>query len=190
VQGSSSFAAVGLVIVMTSACVRSRAHGGEAPVDVPIAPVSAVASGTSARIVATASGASSRTCEVQLSALAIWKSAPGCYLDVNITDGPGTLTYPCRGDGPATAVFGGKQRYTGKLEGGVVDLSLTTELEWEDGCRWATTATVRGTLLKDGKPARERLGWSYADRVIRGDSCSAECTARSAFEVSEPGSVH
>jgi hypothetical protein len=178
------FALLLLTACTACACVRSKTGSGDAPVDVPIAPVSAVAPSSTAGIVPSTSPAP-RTCEVQLSALAIWKSAAGCYLDVSITDGPGTLTYPCHGDGPASAEFGGKQRYTGKLVDGVIDLSLTTELDWEDGCRWATTATVKGTLLKDGKLAHERLGWSYADRVIRGDHCSAECTARSGFEVSD-----
>jgi hypothetical protein len=168
-----------------------RAKGGknDSPVDVPVAPVSAVAPQATLRAGsgAGAGAAGQRTCELQLNALAIWKSAPGCYLDVSITDGPGTLTYPCQGDGPAAADFGGKHRYSGKLVDGVLDLALTTELDWEDGCHWATTATVKGTLQRDGKLTHERLGWSYADRVVHGDNCSAECTARSGFEVSESG---
>lgn len=120
-------------------------------------------------------------CALRLISRWIKKSAPGCYLDEHLSEG-GTLRYPCGGDGPAEAIFG-PQRFAGTMRGGELELSLTTELDWVDGCRWATDATITGRVVESDKTTMSRLDWKYRDRVVSGASCSGVCTATASIEV-------
>ena len=121
-------------------------------------------------------------CSLRLVAGRIEKSSPGCYLDELVSKQAGLLHYPCAGDGPAEAEFG-EQRYTGRVVGGEVELELSTELDWEDGCRWGTEAVITGALPKNGEPVARSFSWRYRDRVITGTDCSGVCTARTNIQV-------
>ena len=60
---------------------------------------------------------------------------------------------------------------------------LATELDWEDGCRWGTSAVISGTLLRT--PNRQRSSSRGATATaLDGSDCSGVCTARTIFEVS------
>jgi len=151
-----------------------------ATVDLIIPPIGA-ASAASAPPPAGASRA--KGCSVALSAERVQMSSPTCYLDQHVEDG-GVLHYPCTGDGPVEAVFADKLLYRGELRGGEVELEARTELDWDqDACRWGTLGTIRGTLLGGGQLAKQKLQWTYADRVIRGTGCSAACRASTTFDV-------
>jgi hypothetical protein len=176
---TSCIAALALAIV-AAACASSGAVVQAPVVELAIAPIGSASAAPAVRSV---SGTESR-CSVRLSAGKIEKSSAGCYLDEHISKGPGILYYPCSGDGPAEATFG-TQRYGGRISGGDVEVQLEGELDWEDGCRWGTSAKIGGTLVpRPGGPLSKGLTWTYRDRVITGSGCSGVCTAKSALQVS------
>ena len=179
---AGGLALLSLVIV---ACGGSRGGAAHTPVELAIAPIGHVPSTE----VMTTGHASQGTCTLRLVATRIEKSAPGCYLDQHITDGPGLLHYPCSGEGPAEADFG-DQHYSGRMTQGDLSLELTTELDWEDSCRWGTQATIRGTVVANGEPVMKRLTWHYADHVIHGSNCSCVCQAKSSFDVTSVQPKH
>lgn len=161
------------------ACTGARGQA-QTPVELAIAPIASL---SEAGIVTTGERSPvSGRCSLRLVAAQIDKSSPGCFLDEHISEGPGTLSYPCGGDGPAEADFG-EHRYVGKMEHGELELELSTELDWEDGCRWGTDAVISGTVLVGGEPTLKKLAWRYRDRVIDGSDCSGLCTARTTFVV-------
>mgnify|MGYP001062213481 CR=1 FL=1 len=175
---SRSVAGAVVLASLGVACTGARRGTVYAPVDLAIAPIGS----STGDIATTGERSPDDTCTVRLLAAPIQKSMPGCYLDEHISQGEGLLHYACGGDGPAEAVFG-PDRYKGKITNGEVELEYSTELDWEDGCRWGTDAVISGKVLVSGKPARERLSWRYRDRVISGTNCSGQCTASTSFSV-------
>jgi hypothetical protein len=171
---SSIVSLIGFVVLC--ACARS-AVTAQTPVDLAIPPLTNADAG----LQETKDG----TCNLQLVATRIEKSSPGCYVDQKITEG-GLLRFPCKGDGPASADFG-DHHYGGSIRGGEVSLEYDTELDWEDGCRWGTHASIKGAVMHGGEPLLRRVSWDYADRVVKGDACSGACTARAAIDVTSPG---
>jgi hypothetical protein len=164
----------GLLVV---ACSGARGAVVQTPVDLAIAPI-----GGDRGAIATSGESGGPMCTLRLRASRIEKSSPGCYLDEHISHGPGLLRYPCGGEGPAKANFGG-HLYVGHVTQGEVHVELSTELDWEDGCRWGTRAEISGTVASGGTPTQKRLSWQYIDRVIQGTNCSGICEAKSSFEV-------
>lgn len=122
-----------------AACLGPRGPV-QAPVELAVAPLASL---PDAGIVTTGGRSPAERCTLRLVAGRIDKSSPGCYLDERISDGAGTLSYPCGGDGPAEAVFG-QHRYAGRMDGGKLELHLSTELDWEDGCRRGRTRSSAG----------------------------------------------
>mgnify|MGYP001195387127 CR=1 FL=1 len=169
-----------LALVTASGVVgcSARRPAAESPVDLTIAPIGA----TPATAIQSTGERAQGGCTLRLVASSIEKSSPGCYLDEHISEG-GTLHYPCAGDGPAEADFG-PHRYTGRLDRGEIELELTTELDWEDNCRWGTRAKITGSVTAGGEPTLKRLTWSYQDHVIRGSDCSGVCQAKTSIAVS------
>jgi hypothetical protein len=161
------------------ACGAMRSSNVQAPVELTITPI-----GSAKLSAALPLEQPSGTCTLTLKAARIEKSAPGCYLDEHISHEPGLLKYPCGGDGPAEADFG-TQHYKGKVDVGELQLELTTELDWNDGCRWGTAATISGSITdKAGTPTLKKLVWRYQDHVISGRDCSGVCDAHTSFDVS------
>lgn len=171
-------AALLLPALLLAACAGTRGVTVEAPVEVVVAPVGRLADGG-----ARAGTLADAACALELEADRIRKSAFACYLDEQISQGPGVLRYPCSGDGEAHAEFG-DQRYLGQMVGGELWLELTTVLDWEDGCQWGTRATITGTL-RGAEWERGELSWSYADHVIEGSECSGTCTADTTLTLNE-----
>jgi len=159
-----------LLALAGAACAQSTVTA-QAPVELSIPPLANADAG----LQEVKDGA----CTLQLFANRIEKSSPGCYLDQKITEGPGILRYPCKGDGTASADFG-EHHYAGAVRNGELVLDYDSELDWEDGCRWGTHASIRGVISR-------RVTWDYADRVVKGDACSGACTAKAAFEVAQVG---
>jgi hypothetical protein len=173
------------VLVLGLASCASSRSSVQAPVDITIAPVANLPQNR----IAENGQASSGTCILRLSATRIQKSSPGCYLDEHISDGPGILHYPCGGEGTVEADFG-DQRYKGQIEHGEIHLEFGTELDWEDGCRWGTSAVIEGSITANGEPTLKKLSWSYHDRVISGTDCSGVCTARASIDVARATPRH
>jgi hypothetical protein len=168
-----------LLTAALGACAGSRGTAVQAPVEVTIAPVGNLAHGAAG---GTEHGKPGSACSVQLVPGRISKSEPGCYVDEHLSEGSGVLIYPCGGDGVAEATFG-PQHYRGEMRHGNVKLELTTELDWEDGCRWGTDAVLEGLVLTGGGLTKKKLVWHYRDRVIRGKDCSGLCTAQTSLQV-------
>jgi hypothetical protein len=127
-----------------------------------------------------------RSCTAFLKAERITKSMPGCYLDEHVSRAIGTLNVPCEGDGTAEATFA-DHRYVGRLEGHTLTLALDTELDWNDGCRWATHHVIRGTISRSGVDIKDAvLSWRYADNPLRHreEDCSGSCTAQTRIALS------
>jgi hypothetical protein len=161
------------------ACAGARGAAVQAPVELAITPLGTV---PDASIVGAGERGADGRCTVRLVAGPIEKSAPGCYLDEHISEGPGVLLYPCSGTGAAEARFG-PQQYSGSMQHGAIELELATELDWEDGCRWGTRTVLRGAVLDGAEPARKKLAWRYQDHVVRGSDCSGVCTAKASIDV-------
>ncbi len=126
-------------------------------------------------------------CTFRLISGPITKSSPTCYLDEHITEKPGVLRYACRG-GNAEAVFGehGEQTYRGTVSSqGEINITASGELDWEDGCRWGTTAIISGwvplhnvdNVTRRVDETDGKLEWTYSDRVLSGNACSGVCYA-------------
>jgi len=118
------------------------------------------------------------------------RTGPGCTLDEQISHGVGTLSFPCSGDGPFDATFG-DHRFQGTVTGTSIVLTLTTELDWQDGCHWQTKQTIRGEWRREAK-VHPKLAWSYTEAPIRGPSggpltqgCYGSCKANADIEVDE-----
>jgi hypothetical protein len=162
----------GMLLVACSASTprEPRADGA---VDLAIAPIASLKAPKIATTDAGGGGGDVGTCVLRLQAGHIRMTNPTCYLDTEINRGLGTLRYACSGDGEAEAQFG-KQQYEGRIDRGAVTLTFTSELDWNDGCRWGTRATITGTIAKGRAP---RLTWDYLDHVISGQGCSGICRA-------------
>jgi hypothetical protein len=121
-------------------------------------------------------------CSARLRASPI-KVKEGCTLDERISQGSGTLLYPCSGDGPVEAVFG-EHRFQGTLTATVLSLALTTEIDWEDNCHWETKQAIKGELKREaGKQAR--LQWTYSEAPVAGTGCFGSCRATADIEADE-----
>ncbi|AKU98485.1 hypothetical protein AKJ09_05149 [Labilithrix luteola] len=173
--------AVAVAAASLGGCSRAGA-GVVAPVELAIGPVDAGAE--NADTGAAQKPEKKKTCTAQLMAGEI-DTGPGCVLDERISHGPGKLMYPCEGDGAAQASFD-DQVYDGKVVGNVLTLRLTTELDWEDGCRWQSEHMLGGRLIRgeavEDDPV-EPLQWRYEDRAISGRNCSGACLAQAEIEV-------
>ncbi|MBX3215174.1 MAG: hypothetical protein KF850_24270 [Labilithrix sp.] len=174
-------ALIAVLVAGPAACAGGQGAAVQAPVDLAIAPIASL---PEAGIVIGDEPNDSGRCSLRLIAARIEMSSPGCYLDERISKGPGLLYYPCGGDGAVEADFG-PQRYKGSIRNGELELELSTELDWDDGCRWGTNAVISGPLTtKHGEPTTKSLSWRYRDRVLVGTGCSGVCTARTTLQVS------
>ena len=174
----------GIVGAGVVACGGAKGAAIEAPVDIAIPPIGTgngiAADGGVGRYVEGAGGAA---CSVRLALVGkIEKSSPGCYLDELITKVPGVLRFPCSGYGAIEVDFG-DHHYTGHVSGGDVELEMSTELDWEDGCRWGTHSVITGPLVARGAPILKNLTWRYRDHVIDGTACSGVCVATANIQV-------
>lgn len=164
----------------TSALALAACSTVGAPPNVPVESVNVATLDASAGPVAppsrTAAEDRSR-CDMRIALSGRIRTGASCQLDEQISKSPGRLRYPCNGDGPVDLDVG-SHRYTGSLVGGKVQLELTTELDWDDGCHWETHQTVTGALRGS------TLRWTYSEKPVRGQSCFASCTATADMKAS------
>jgi hypothetical protein len=78
----------------------------------------------------------------------------------------------------------GPDRYGGKLVDGELELERVSEFDWEDGCRWTSRAVMRGTFIEHGRVEPKALRWTYRDRVLSGNTCSAVCSGAAVVDTS------
>ena len=116
------------------------------------------------------------TCVALLAVEPIDMSSRTCFIDARVRDKVGELVFPCAG-GDAEARFTGA-RFRGAVSSGVVDVSLSTAFDFEDGCRWVSQQHIRGSL---SGPALE---YSYTEAPEPGQSgCAAACAAQAVVAV-------
>lgn len=159
-------------------CVREGA-----PPVAPVEPVNAdLGDGGATQIpIASTSPPTARDrCSARLDADTI-KTGAGCTLDERLSKGSGLLLYPCSGTGVVEALFG-EHRFDGTMNEGALQLGLTTEIDWEDGCHWQTKQRIRGTLQRsEGKNAK--LAWTYTEAPVTGTGCYGSCKASTDIDV-------
>jgi hypothetical protein len=118
-------------------------------------------------------------CRVQLKVDELLKGST-CYVDEKVSKRPGTLRFPCSGDGPATARFGA-YLFHGEVRAGEFDLVLRTEFPWEDHCQWTSEQHLRGN------PKTGRMAYSYSERPRPDQSgCLSSCSAEATVKVAPP----
>ena len=170
---------IALLLASTPACVR------EGPtVMAPVEAIDIADGGAKPPLVVNAPPPTPQHtgCSARLRASPI-KTKEGCTLDERISQGAGTLLYPCSGDGPVEAIFG-EHRFQGSLTATVLALALTTEIDWEDSCHWETKQAIRGELKREpGK--HPKLVWSYSEAPVTGTSCFGSCRATAEIEADE-----
>ncbi len=105
------------------------------------------------------------------------EGAGGCFIDERVTGAPGVLRYPC-GGGPATAAFR-NGTFAGTVSAdGAVTLSLTTRFHYGDGCDWASTQSIAGSL------GGGRLTYRYGEAPVAARrGCASACRATGEVEV-------
>jgi hypothetical protein len=109
---------------------------------------------------------------VKVRLLGLTPSNPVCYVDTIAKSGdPGTLTYPCSGDGAARIEFSGGT-LEGEVKGGILSTCTGTEFPWSDGCDWTSAQHASGPVPKG--PFR----FDYAEAPKPGQSgCTWSCSA-------------
>jgi hypothetical protein len=167
-----------LTLAPALACMREGA-AVVAPVEVTIENGDA---GAAPLVVSAPPPAARDRCTARLRAAAI-KTKEGCTLDERISQGNGTLLYPCSGDGPVEAIFG-EHRFQGRVSEGALTLALTTELDWQDGCHWETKQAIRGELKREAG-THPKLLWTYSEAPVTGTSCFGSCRATAEIEPDE-----
>jgi hypothetical protein len=130
-------------------------------------------------------------CTARLRAAPI-KTNEGCQLDERISKNNGVLVFPCSGTGELEAVFG-EHHFRGTISAGgapastagsgTLQLTLDTELDWDDGCHWETQQAIRGEWRREGK--HPKLVWTYDEHPVRGTGCFGACKARADIEIDE-----
>lgn len=175
------------IAITTAACARDGAPP-VAPVEATIESIDGGAAGP--LVVSAPPPARDRErCTAALRPSTI-RTNPGCTLDEQISHGAGSLSFPCSGDGPFEAFFG-DHRFVGTVTGTSILLTLSTELDWQDGCHWQTKQTIRGEWRRESK-VHPKLAWSYSEAPLRGPSggpitqgCYGSCKATADIEVDE-----
>ncbi len=165
---------VAATAVTTTAC-SSRAPRVAAPVEISIPPMG----GAAASSTTGASVTQREPCHAVLQAEEIDTAGKQCVLDEQVSQSTGVLDYPCNGDGPATATFA-EHKFEGTLSQGRLELTLRTEVDWDDGCHWETRQSVVGE-----RPLEE-LTWGYNERPLSGTACLGACQASATIRV-RPG---
>lgn len=166
-----------VLIVSFSLLLLGCKHEG-AP---PVAPLEAVSKMERALppVANESSGLGSERCSVHLSSEEI-DTGEGCSLDERVSTGVGTLHYPCSRSGEAEATFGDHQ-FKGVMSEGQVVLTLTTELDGPEGCRWRTEQKIQGNVLHPQVGFR----WTYSEAPVRGRGCFSACEASAEIKVEE-----
>ena len=134
------------------------------PTPVPVVVVQAPSAGQPA-------GGPGALCSATLWVGDLRRSSASCFVDEVVTRTPGTLRYPCAG-GDAEALFGATSRFSGGVRGGQVDVKISTEFRFSDGCQWRSVQLIQGAL------ASGQLAFTYRESPVEGQSgCASACTA-------------
>jgi hypothetical protein len=162
---------VTLLLVALTACAPKAPGPAEVVIAPPSPPVGSAAPDPSP----------SRTCHATLVVREVAPDHATCFVDAKVAGHPGDLSYACNG-GPAEARFPGAV-FRGTVVDGDLDVSLSTQFDWNDGCKWRSEQHLRGAVA----PGKGSLEYTYTEAPLDGqEDCSSSCTARAQVEVRRP----
>lgn len=116
-------------------------------------------------------------CSVLLAVKPIVMDSSTCFIDARVRDKVGELVFPCAG-GAAEARFSGA-RFQGSVSRGMVDVSLSTSFDFEDGCRWVSQQHLSGPA------SGPELEYTYTEAPAPGQrGCASACAAQARVTVS------
>ena len=165
-DGARNVLGAALLALTTGCFVPGTADPPQAaptPVPVIVAPAEPVA------VAPAADGGG--MCSATLWVTEMRRSSTSCYVDEVVTRTPGTLRFPCAG-GDAEAIFGSSARFAGSVRDGQVDVKISTDFPFSDGCQWRSIQLIQGPL------AAGELRFTYRESPVEGQSgCASACTA-------------
>jgi hypothetical protein len=163
-------------LLIVASCSNRGTSPPAAPVDVNIADIGDASAPLT--VVPAAKRPPQARCTAQLSVVGELVRAPTCNVDAELAAGaPGTLAYPCGGEGTAEARFG-KERLSGTISGGYLRLEIKTNPDWHDGCGWESRQLVEGQLRD------RRLAWTYDESLLENrGNCYSPCGATATIEI-------
>ena len=161
-----------LAILIVASCSNRGATPPAAPVDVNVADV-----GDAGVILTGSKRPPQARCTARLSLNGELEKGETCNVDTHITEGPGTLVYPCGGEGTAEAKFG-EERIVGTIKAGYLRLEIKTNPDWHDGCGWESRQLLEGHVND------RRLGWKYDETLLEDRGrCFAPCGATATIDL-------
>ncbi len=91
-----------------------------------------------------------------------------CWVDSPLKEGqPGQLELAC-GDGAATLTFPSGV-FVGTNTDCNLDLTLATQFDFVDGCKWESTQKIVGYM-------EGQVSYTYSEKPIAGSQCATPCT--------------
>ncbi|MBI4705849.1 MAG: hypothetical protein HY744_32555 [Deltaproteobacteria bacterium] len=124
---------------------------------------------------------SNATCKVAVVIGSFTISDEACWVDSPLVEGdPGELKFAC-GDGPAELSFP-TGKFVGTAKSCVLDLELTTQFDWIDGCTWQSQQAIVG-------PMEGQLDYAYSEHPIVGAGCAQACTVHAVLSLGQSGPV-
>ncbi len=121
------------------------------------------------------------TCKLEVSIDTFMLSGSACWVDSPLKEGqPGELEFAC-GDGAAKLSFPSGV-FTGTNKSCNLDLGLTTQFDFVDGCTWESDQKIVGHM-------EGQLTYSYSEKPIVGTQCASPCTVDAQLSLGQTGPV-
>jgi len=99
-------------------------------------------------------------CAQRLRFTSLSRSMPSCFIDVRMNVGEeGVLEWDCGTPMGRAEVRFPRARFTGVVNGDLLEVCFGSEFDWTDGCNWTSAQALRGAL---GAGVTLRLTYSAA----------------------------
>lgn len=113
-------------------------------------------------------------CSQKLRFMSVSRSMPSCFVDVRMDVGDeGVVEWDCGTTMGRAEVRFPRARFTGVVNGDLLEVCFGSEFDWTDGCRWTSAQALRGSLTTG---ATLRLTYSEAPRPGQ-LGCVVPCSA-------------
>lgn len=120
-------------------------------------------------------------CRTAVSVDSFSVSSEECWVDSPLAAGDdGQLQFSC-GAGPADLVFP-NGRFVGSSNNCSINLTLTTQFAFGDGCTWQSQQTISGSM-------EETLSYTYSEAPIAGVGCASPCSVSASLKLEPVGDV-
>lgn len=113
-------------------------------------------------------------CRQRLRFTSLSRSMPSCFIDVRMNVGEeGVLEWDCGTLMGRAEVRFPQARFTGVVNGDLLDVCFGSDFDWTDGCKWTSAQALRGAL---GTGRTLRL--TYSEAPVPGQlGCVVPCSA-------------